>query len=212
MKTVLVTGGTTRLGSFIAGRLRAEGWQVLTSSHRPDAGADFTADLADPMGPARLYAAVMARLGGMPPDALVNNAALYTGDADVLERIGFEAPKKLTMMMAGRETGRGAVVNILDTRVLGEPDAEGDGPGYVRAKRRLLDYTRSSAALYGETLTVNGVAPGPVLAPTGVHELAGELVSVRPTPEEIAAAVSFLLGAPSVTGTVIPVDGGQHLL
>ena len=50
------------------------------------------------------------------------------------------------------------------------------------------------------------------MAPTEVHELAGELLVTRPTPEDVAAAISYLLSAPSVTGTVIPVDGGQHLL
>lgn len=210
MKSVLVTGGTTRVGACIAERLRSGGWTVLTSSHRPDAGADFTADLSDPMGPARLYAAVLKRLDGNPPDALVNNAALFTGADDVLSALNFEAPKKLTMLMAGRETGRGYVVNVLDTRVLRE--AEGDEGTYAVSKRKLLEYTRSSAALYGETLCVNGVAPGPVMVPTAVHELAGELHVERPTPEDVAAAVSFLLSSPSVTGTIIPVDGGQHLL
>lgn len=212
MRTVLVTGGTTRLGLFIAARLRADGWRVLTSSHRADAGADFTADLADPAEPARLFAAVKARLGGNPPDALVNNASLYRGAAEAVERIGFEAPKALTELMAVRTAGRGAVVNVLDTRVLGAGSPLEDPPGYVRAKRRLLAFTRTSAARHGGTLTVNGVAPGPVLAPVGIHEPAGELVSARPTPGDVAAAVSFLLGTPSVTGVVLPVDGGQHLL
>ena len=210
MKTVLVTGGTTRLGACIAARLRADGWRVLTTSHRPDAGADLVADLADPMGPARLYSAVLDRLGGNPPDALVNNAALFSGTDETLVSLNFDAPKKLTMLMAGRENGRGAVVNVLDTRVL--HDAEDDEGAYAVSKRKLLDYTRTSAALYAETLTVNGVAPGPVMAPTEVHELAGKLLVTRPTPEDVAAAISYLLSAPSVTGTVIPVDGGQYLL
>ena len=29
---------------------------------------------------------------------------------------------------------------------------------------------------------------------------------------DVAAAVAFLLAVPSVTGAVVPVDGGQHLL
>ena len=67
--------------------------------------------------------------------------------------------------------------------------------------------------MFAATLRVNGVAPGPVLAPTEVHEKAGEtLLDRRPTPEDVAAAVAYLLGAESVTGTIIPVDAGQHLL
>ena len=39
--TVLVTGGTCRIGKAIADALRNAGWKVLTSSHREDSGADF---------------------------------------------------------------------------------------------------------------------------------------------------------------------------
>ena len=207
MKSVLVTGGTVRLGSAIAARLRAEGWHVITSSHRADAGADIVADLSEPMGAAKLYAAALKLLGGNPPDALVNNAALFTGDAAAIEAVNLESPKKLTMLMAGRETDIGSVVNVLDTRVLGEK-TDDEGP-YAAAKRRLLDYTRSSAALYVDSLRVNGVAPGPVLVPTSVHEKAGQTPLGRPTPEAVADAVAFLLSAVSTTGAVVPVDGGQ---
>ena len=210
MKSVLVTGGTVRLGSAIAARLRAEGWRVLTSSHRADAGADLVADLAEPMGAARLYAAALKLLGGNPPDALVNNAALFTGDDAAIAAVNLEAPKKLTTLMAGRETGLGAVVNILDSVILGSNDPNRP---YLSSKRELAAFTRSAAATFAATLRVNAVAPGPVLAPTEVHMKAGEtLLDHRPTPSDVAAAVSYLLSAESTTGAIIPVDAGQHLI
>ena len=208
MRSVLVTGGTTRIGLAIAERLRADGWRVIASSHRADSGADIVADLSEPLGAAKLYAACLRLLGGNPPDALVNNAALFAGDDAALEAVNLVAPQKLTMLMAGRETGRGAVVNVLDCRVIG--GAEGEG-AYFRTKRDLLDYTMKSAAMFAETLCVNAVAPGPVLAPTEVHEKAGETPFGRPSPEEVASAVSFLLSARATGGCVIPVDGGQSL-
>lgn len=210
MKTALVTGGTTRLGKAISDGLRTRGWRVLTTSHRADAGADVVADFADPTGSVRAYAAALRLLGGQPPDALVNNAALFTGDPAQLEAVNLVAPKKLTALMAGRETGRGAVVNILDTRVLnGSQDAT---DAYAATKAALLDETRKAAALFAETLRVNAVAPGPVLPPTNVHEKAGETLLGRPTADDVAAAVAFLLEANATTGAVLPVDGGQHLL
>ena len=208
MRSVLVTGGTTRIGLAIAERLRADGWRVIASSHRADSGADIVADLSEPLGAAKLYAACLRLLGGNPPDALVNNAALFAGDDAALEAVNLVAPQKLTMLMAGRETGRGAVVNVLDCRVLG--GAEGEG-AYFRTKRALLDYTMKSAAMFAETLCVNAVAPGPVLAPTEVHEKAGETPFGRPAPEDVASAVSFLLSARATGGCVVPVDGGQSL-
>ncbi len=209
MRAVVVTGGTTRLGLSIAERLRSDGWRVITTSHRADSGADVIADLSEPMGAARLYAQCINLLGGNPPDALVNNAALFTGNEAAMEWVNLESPKKLTMLMSGREVGRGSVVNILDCRVLGT-GLGGDSP-YERTKRALLDYTKKSAAMFAETLSVNAVAPGPVLAPTDVHEKAGEMPLGRPTPEAVASAVAFLLSAPVTSGCVIPVDGGQSL-
>ena len=214
MKSVLVTGGTVRLGKAIAERLRADGWRVVTSSHRADAGADIVADLTEPLGAAKLYAAALQMLGGTPPDALVNNAALFVGDPETVRAVGLDAPKKLTMMMAGREEGVGAVVNILDAAAHdGNRRQSAASDGYRDAKRELRAFTLSSAMMFAATLRVNGVAPGPVLAPTEVHEKAGETLLVRrPTPEDVAEAVAYLLGAESVTGTIIPVDAGQHLM
>lgn len=211
MKTALVTGGVVRIGRAIAGRLRADGWRVLTSSHRPDAGADIVADLSEPMGAEKLYAAALQLLGGDPPDALVNNAALFTGDEAVLKAVNLEVPKRLTMMMAGRGKGVGAVVNVLDASA-GRPDTCAS-VGYRETKEELRAFTLSSAMMFAASLRVNGVAPGPVLAPTGVHEkAAATLLGRRPTVEDVSAAVSYLLTAESVTGVVLPVDSGQHLM
>ena len=213
MKTVLVTGGTVRLGKAIAERLRDDGWRVITSSHRADAGADLVADLAEPMGAAKLYAAALQALDGTPPDALVNNAALFTGDTDVIRTVGLEAPKRLTMMMAGREHGIGAVVNVLDASSAPSGGLDASRRAYYDAKAELRAFTVSSAMMFAASLRVNAVAPGPVMAPVGVHEKAGEtLLDRRPTADDVASAVSYLLSAASTTGVILPVDAGEHLL
>ena len=213
MKSVLVTGGTTRLGRAIADRLRADGWRVVVSSHRPDAGADVVADLSEPMGAAKLYAAALRLLGGVPPDALVNNAGLFTGDDAAVEAVNLESPRKLTMLMAGRETGRGVVVNVLDAAVLSQSSRPSQSaPRYSATKRALHEFTVKAAAMFADTLRMNAVAPGPVFAPEGVHEKAAETLLGRPSADAVADAVAFLLSAESTTGCTIPVDGGQHLL
>lgn len=210
MKSVLVTGGTVRLGLAISARLREDGWRVLTASHRCDAGADLVADLSSPQGAVRLYAEACSLLGGVPPDALVNNAAIFSGDAEAVDMLNFESPKKLTVMMAGREEGVGSVVNILDCRVLAD-GAEAGGP-YCESKRKLLEWTKKSAAMFCSNLRVNAVAPGPVMASPAVHEPAGETPLGRPSPEDVAEAVAFLLSARRTSGCVVPVDGAQSLV
>ena len=197
MKSVLVTGGTIRLGKIIADKLRAEGWRILTASHRPDSGADIIVDFSDPMGAARCYAEALKLLNGLPPDALVNNAALFSGPDHLLNAVNFIAPQKLTMLMAGRENGRGAVVNILD--------AQSRETAYGRTKRELGEWTLKASALFVDTLNVNAVAPGSVLASPSVHEPAVISPMGRPTPDAVASAVSFLLSAPYTTGQIISV-------
>lgn len=210
MKTVLVTGGTLRLGGAIADAFRAAGWRVAASSHRPEAGADIVADLSAESGADRLYEAALD-LFGRPPDALVNNAALFAGPDARLEAVNLRAPVRLTELMAARgSAGPGAVVNLLDSQVFW-PVAAGES-FYLGCKRRLRAETVRSARDFASTLRVNAVAPGPVLVPVGMHVSAGAtLLSRRPTPEDVASAVLYLAEAASVTGVVIPVDAGQHL-
>lgn len=201
---MIVTGGTVRLGAVITDRLRAKGWQVLTSSHRKDSGADIIADLSNELGAANLYSAAMRLLGGEVPDALVNNAALFTdADAKKLRMVNYESPKKLTMLMAGRENGIGVVVNVLDAR-------EREGV-YGETKRELAEFSRHAASMFVDTLRVNAVSPGPILPPTAVHEKAGATPLGRPTAEDVAEAVDYLLNAKVVSGCTITVDGGQSL-
>jgi len=65
---------------------------------------------------------------------------------------------------------------------------------------------------------VNAVAPGPTLPPPKegpdyLREKAGIIPLGKPcTPEQIAEAVLFLLQADSITGQIVTVDGGQHLV
>ena len=219
--TVLVTGGARRLGKAIADALRARGWNVIAAS-RTSPDPAFAVDLAEPDGPARLFAAARAAA----PDlcAVVNNAAVFSHDAELppdestrLRAVNVDAPRALTDLLAAH--GGGAVVNILDCRVIGRDKAAREDarpPGvtpYLCAKRELLEATRVDALRLAGRVRVNAVAPGPVLPPEACHERAGATPLGRhPTPQEVADAVVYLLSAESTTGAVIPVDGGQFLL
>jgi len=232
---VLVTGGARRIGRAISKALAAAGWRVLVHARRAgdrDAlalaeelgGRAFFADLAEPLGPARLFNDVCAAEPQL--SAIVNNAALFSPAAELppeeegrLMAVNAVAPEKLMTMLGLRlmtndENGQGlprigAVVNILDSRILSAAPAT----PYARSKAVFRDAQKRMAMQFATWLRVNGVAPGPVLAPVGAHEKGGEtLLDVRPTPEDVADAVVYLLSAKAVTGCVLPVDSGQSLL
>ena len=102
-------------------------------------------------------------------------------------------------------------MNIVDSRILREGFAQ---TPYALSKDALLQGTLVDARRLAPQVRVNAVAPGPVLAPSepANREPGGAiLLSRRPAPSDVAAAVSFLLDAEAVTGQVVAVDSGQSI-
>ena len=91
-----------------------------------------------------------------------------------------------------------------------------------------FSYTLSKAALYSATKTmaqalapnirVNGIGPGPTMRNTRQSDedfdaqKAATLTGEGSSPEEIVRALLYLVDADAVTGQMIAVDGGQHLI
>ncbi len=219
MKTVLVTGGTTRLGKCIADHLRATGWRVLTTSHRPDAGADFCCDFSSLDNLPALMEAVRRKLDGCLPDALVNNAALYRPSSgqeessDAIRTVNCEVPIQLARWLGTKPAGGvRSVVHILDAATLSAPAALKAG-SYGQSKFLLGGRLSSLVRELAPRVRVNAVAPGCVLLPVGVREKAApRLLDYPPTAADVAQAVAFLLTNEALTGVVLPVDCGQALL
>ncbi|MFD2252176.1 NAD(P)-dependent dehydrogenase (short-subunit alcohol dehydrogenase family) [Pseudochelatococcus lubricantis] len=235
----LVTGGTRRIGRAISRRLAAAGYAVAIHYRHSAAEADslaaeiaggggraatLHADLADAGAVATLVPHATERLG--PVTLLVNSASIFEPDAiadlglDLWEEtfaVNLRAPMLLARdMAAGVPEGRyGAIVNILDQRVL-RPNPQFFS--YTLTKSALATATRTMAQALAPRIRVNGVAPGPTCAGARqtaedfARQAAATLLGRGPSPGEIADAVLYLAGAASVTGQVLAVDGGQHLL
>ena len=216
--SVLVTGGAKRIGKAICEALRARGWNVLV--HSRDASNPLCADFDDPEAPARLF----LKACELAPDlcAVVNNASAFSTAKDLspdeaarLMRVNAEAPEKLAKFLGVRMMEHapysGGVVHLLDNRILSEPDSP---TPYEASKIALRKTMTPMAARFGFCLRVNAVAPGPVLVPSDAAnaEKGGQvLLDHRPSPEDVAEAVAYLLEARSVTGQVLAVDSGQSL-
>ena len=164
---------------------------------------------------------------------LVNNASVFRKDsllsateANVSELwdINTLAPMMLTALFAAAvesdatEPGgcvRGGVINLLDQRIAG--NETGCLP-YLLSKKMLAALTRNAARELAPLISVNAVAPGAVLPPPGseqnrVREAAGQaLLEYQCTPEDVAAAVVYLLESEGITGQTLFVDSGQHLV
>ena len=109
---------------------------------------------------------------------------------------------------------KGAIVNISSVTFAGD----GDQPEYAAAKAAVSSLTRSLAIELAPDVRVNCIVPG--LIQTSVIEKAApemvkdytnrSLLKRLGQPEDIAAAVSFLVGPDSnfITGAALPVSGG----
>lgn len=238
-RRALVTGGGVRVGRAIALALGAAGWRVAVhyrSSEAParevvdlleksgSGGVAIRADLSDPQQIPELIRRVESDLGGL--ELLVNSASAFprhdpfevsAEDWDAVFDVNLRAP-----FLCSREAARlmeeagGSIVNIADT---GADEAWPGYVPYVASKAGLVSITRGLARAFAPTIRVNGVAPGPVLLPSGEDSAshrqaaAGRTVLGRVgTPEDVAEAVLYLATARYVTGEIIRVDGGQHLL
>jgi len=233
--TALVTGGPRRIGRELVRACAAAGYDVAVHCRREDddaraavaevralglEAAAFACDLADEGAVSGLIAHVVAALG--PVTLLVNCASLFRNDAfHQLERnswdahldINLRAPLVLSRDMAAQGLP-GQIVHILDQRVLAP------GPdyfSYTLSKAALWSATRMMAIELAPRIRVNAIGPGPVLAnpdqsPADFEaEAASTPLGRAVDPADIGRALTYLIGAASVTGQMIAVDGGQHL-
>jgi len=115
---------------------------------------------------------------------------------------------------AGEPRARALIVNMVDQRVRKLT------PGfmsYTLAKSALWTLTRTAAQALAPRVRVNAIGPGPTLRGPRQSEThfarrrAATILGRGANAAEVAAALGYLLEAPSVTGQMICVDGGQHL-
>ena len=223
---------------MIAADLAANGWAVAIHCNRSEeparalaheimeAGghaAVFRADLADEAETVALVPRVVDEMG--PLHALVNNASVFERDAvetvtpaswTLHLDVNLKAPFFLTQAFAAQVPAgeAGNVVNIVDQRVL---NLTPHFTSYTVSKAGLWALTQTLALALAPSIRVNAVGPGPVLPSARQTEDQfshqwSQVPLARPVdPAEIARALRFILDAPSMTGQMITLDGGQHL-
>ena len=235
-QTALVTGGAVRIGRAICLRLAEAGANVVIHYHRSEQEAGELKQMVEQngvsawvlqgeLGREDSYAALMdeafALSGGC--SILINNASVF--DKETFQETSLESLNQqfntnlfaplLLMKEFALRVEKGSVVNLLDRRIT---SYDISCVPYVLSKKALYEAMKLAALSYAPGICVNGVAPGAILPPPGegesyIKDKAGYAPLDRQcTPEEVAGAVLFCLTNESLTGQVIFVDGGQHLV
>ena len=240
-KVALVTGGAKRIGRELCLALARAGFDVAVHyGHSHDEAAQLIndlqslnvracavqADLSDASSVAGLMTQVTEQLGAV--GVLINNAALFEYDAltqsapldlNLFEqhwRINTFAPMLLSQQFFGQlpSDARGVIVNLLDQKLY---NPNPDFLSYTLSKSALKEATILSAQALAPRVRVVGIAPGLSL-PSGTQSVEAFNHTHRQTilqrgssPRDVAQAMLFAISAHSMTGTVLQVDGGQHL-
>jgi pteridine reductase len=182
----------------------------------------LAADLSTADGACAL-AAQAAAFG--PLHALVNSAAIFEprsfAETDLSAWDRHMALNLTTPFLLSREFAKqlpsgteGRIVNILDWRAL-RPGS--DHFPYTVSKAALAAMTKSMAIALAPRITVNGLALGAVLPPLDGSGN-GRAIEAAPAgrwcdPHEVGQALVFLLAGPAyVTGEILHLDGGRHLV
>jgi pteridine reductase len=236
-RAVLITGGARRIGRHLAIDLAKAGYDIILHHGHSDFAAEETADQIRGMGrfvhiikinlqePDR----ILTGLADIPKDleifALVNNAAVYKplefSDTSLENwedhiRVNLTAPFIFSKWFYSRLKleGHGRIINLLDWRAL-RPGR--DHFPYTITKAALASMTQSLALSMAPRVTVNGIAFGAILPPSDGSP-AGKMLQNVPAEriaelDEVTQTIRFLLEGPEyITGEIIHLDGGRHLI
>ncbi|WP_329121994.1 SDR family NAD(P)-dependent oxidoreductase [Streptomyces sp. NBC_01353] len=241
-RVALVTGSSSGIGAAVARRLADAGIRVVVNSARSvDAGKALAAelpdavyvqaDVSDEAQATALVAAAVEAYGRL--DILVNCAGttrfiphddLDAASPDVWRHLYdvnvIGVWQTITAAVPHlRASGAGSVVTI--------SSQAGVRPGgssipYAVSKAAVNHMTKLLAKTLGPDVRVNAVAPGFIDTPwfdgvEGADEAKAHVAGAVPLrrvgePEDIAGAVFDLTNASYITGEVLLVDGGGHLL
>jgi pteridine reductase len=212
-RAALVTGGTGRVGQALVARLEADGFRVLAAGRRDG-------DLSRAEKARALVARAVDELGGLDvvvhaaSDGFEPRAVEDVSEADWDAALGATAKGAFFVAQAAAPHLRGSEVGLLV--MVEDVAAYQPWPSFAphcAAKAAQAMLTRVLARALAPDVRVCGIAPGPVAVEPGQEErrAAETLLGRVGSPEDVADALAYLVGAGFVTGTTLVVDGGRLL-
>jgi NAD(P)-dependent dehydrogenase (short-subunit alcohol dehydrogenase family) len=235
-KIILITGAAKRIGRILSLLVAREGGTVLihhNSSANEAASLLYeiqelgqTAEILQADFSDRTSTADFLRtFTTYQIDAVINNASIFSNldwksttpdDWQKHQAINLETPFLISQAYAkSLEDGQaGRIINMLDWRAL-KPGA--DHLPYTISKAGLAAMTKSLAVSLAPNISVNGIALGAILPPVD-GKTSDSILARVPIPRwasasELEETVMFLLCGPNfITGEIIHLDGGRHLI
>ncbi len=231
-KTVLVTGGAKRIGRALVEAFASAGARVVIHCNT---STDEARKLADSL-PGCEHQVINADFSNLNSakeifklsgrvDILINCASVFERsplaeesreDFERQFQINFLAPVELMKAFASQEEEvQGVIINFTDQRTVSSSDDTGS---YLLSKKALSEATLTAAKQFAPSIRVNAIAPGPVLPPVGLkgkgmQKIIREVPLEKPVAlEDLVHSVFFLVDNESVTGQILFVDCGQHLI
>jgi NAD(P)-dependent dehydrogenase (short-subunit alcohol dehydrogenase family) len=236
-KTVIITGSARRIGKEFALASVLAGADVILHQNNSTAEANATASqIRELGGNVRIFQADFSNPESAILEfnkfikettnvfALINNAAIFKPvkfkvtsitDWQIHMDVNLTMPFLLSQSFAKLMDGKkGRIINILDWRAL-RPGY--DHFPYTISKSALAALTKSTALALAPSIQVNGIALGAILPPSDGSENEGIIKKVPAsrwaTNDELIQTFLFLLQGPEyITGEIIHLDGGRHLV
>ena len=236
-KTTLITGAAKRIGRQLALTAASAGSDVIIHHAESPVEAEQLSNEITTLGRkawilqydfnnlADIESFLQQAFSFSKVDFLVNNAAIFEPlnmQSTTLSawqkhfNINLTVPFLLSQAFAThlKEKDKGRIVNILDWRAL-RPGLE-HFP-YTISKAALASMTQAMARALAPNILVNGIAFGAILPPAEekMPEIILKNVPINrfATLEEVSQTLLFLLDGPEyITGEILHLDGGRHLV
>ena len=233
MPTAIVTGAAIRIGKAMALHLAAKGFYIALHYHQSEPSAvikeinsqgvscrGYPSDLSNLDEAEQLISKVLTDFDDV--ELLINSAANFiqenleeTRMETLIDTLHLNLMSPFLLMRDfKRSINKGMIVNILDERVRKHISTFGS---YSVSKVGLRHLTELAAVEWGQTVRVNGIAPGLILPPQGgapdYLEKAAKKVPTRThgEMENLLQALDYLMENQFVNGDTLFVDGAESL-
>ena len=233
MPTAIVTGAAIRIGKAIALHLAEKGFNIALHYHRSEPSAviekiklkgvsclGYQSDLSNIDEAEQLIAKMICDFDDV--ELLINSAANFiqenleeTRVENLVNTFNLNLMSPMLLMRDfKRSVNKGMIINILDERVRKHISTFG---AYSISKVGLKHLTELAAVEWGQTVRVNGIAPGLILPPQGAApdylEKAAKKVPTRSHGKikNLLQALDYLMENQFVNGDTLFVDGAESL-